>query len=261
MAVREATPSASRSLRPCYISGRREVATMMAFFGSLAVIPWILYAQASWMMDAVPSVSSGSVQEFQAALEIRDSGEILGAKTVQGVRQAQRDFDRRSRVPVLVETVRTLDRAWIADVAQRRARAFESDRLYILLAGDEREVGVVGARRGPASRLTDQQRETIRRAFLEPLQIGKPDEAVERGVREIDAAFSRIMPMVMPGIRVILILGVYLVAAIALLIATRTWKRDGCGGGIDVPPENGRLSMEARASWLQPLLDSTRREK
>ena len=60
-----------------------------------------------------------------------------------------------------------------------------ADQLYVLVAGREQEVGVIAARHGPASRLTDQQRESIRRAFLGPLQAGEADGALEQGVRAI----------------------------------------------------------------------------
>jgi uncharacterized protein len=60
----------------------------------------------------------------------------------------------------------------------------------VLVAGREQEVGVIAARHGPASRLTDQQREGIRRAFLGPLQAGEADGALEQGVRALAATLD-----------------------------------------------------------------------
>jgi uncharacterized membrane protein YgcG len=139
---------------------------MLASFRSMSVVPWILFAQASSMMDYVPSITATQPKPTRAAGEIRDRGGVFGRAAVLRAQEALGEVYRRQRIPVQVETVRSLDGAWIADVAQRRATSAGADRLYILVAGEEREVGIVGARHGPASRLTDQQRETIRRSFL-----------------------------------------------------------------------------------------------
>ncbi len=102
------------------------------------------------------------------------------------MRRIQRDH----RIPVVIETVESLDGAWIADVAGRRARAADAEQLYILVAGSERDVGVIAARHGPASGLADQQRETIRRAFLGPIQAGETDGALEQGIRAIGTTLA-----------------------------------------------------------------------
>ena len=111
--------------------------------------------------------------------------EVFGRGAERRAREALGRIHRQHRTPVLIETIKSLDGAWIADVARRRARMARAEQLYILVAGSERDVGVIAARHGPASRLTDQQRETIRRAFLGPLQAGEADGALEQGVRAI----------------------------------------------------------------------------
>ena len=125
-----------------------------------------------------------------------------------------------------IETIKSLDGAWIADVAQRRGRMAGADQLYILVAGSERDVGVIAARHGPASRLTDQQRESIRRAFLGPLQAGEADGALEQGVRAIGATLDSAATS-RPKLsgRDALISVTILVAALAVLLAsqTRAW--------------------------------------
>ena len=94
------------------------------------------------------------------------------------------------RIPVLIETVKSLEGAWVADVAGQRSPTADAEQLYILVAGSEQDVGVIAARHGPASRLTDQQRESIRRAFLGPLQAGEADGALDQGVRAIAATLA-----------------------------------------------------------------------
>lgn len=198
----------------------------MATFGSLSVVPWILFAQSSWNMDAVPVITAAQPQETRAILEIQDRGEVFGREAEQRARSSLREAHRRHRIPVLVETVPSLDGAWIADVAQRRARMAGRERLYILVAREERDVGVVGGRLGPASRLTDQQRETIRRAFLGPLQAGNPDGSLEQGIGALEATFATGAGGPWPGVRNALV-ALALVLALAAVIILQAWVRGG----------------------------------
>ena len=162
---------------------------MWASFGSLSVVPWILFAQSSWNMDAVPVITAAQPSS-EVTVEVRDRAEVFGRGAERRAREALRRVHRDHRIPVLIETIKSLDGAWIADVAERRARVAGAEQLYILVAGSERDVGVIAARHGPASRLTDQQRETIRRAFLGPLQAGEADGALEQGVRAIGTTLA-----------------------------------------------------------------------
>ena len=127
---------------------------------------------------------------IRGTVEIRDRAEVFGRGAKRRAREALWRVYRNHRIPVHIETIKSLDGAWIADVAGQRARAADAEQLYILVAGSERDVGVIAARHGPASRLTDQQRETIRRAFLGPLQAGETDGALEQGVRAIGTTLA-----------------------------------------------------------------------
>jgi uncharacterized membrane protein YgcG len=196
---------------------------MWASFGSLSVVPWILFAQSSWNMDAVPVITAAQPSS-EVTVEVRDRAGVFGRGAERRAGEALRRIHRDHRIPVLIETIESLDGAWIADVAQRRGRMAGPDRLYILVAGSERDVGVIAARHGPASRLTDQQRESIRRAFLGPLQAGEADGALGQGVRAIGATLDSAAAS-RPKLngRDALISVTIVVAALAVLLASQTW--------------------------------------
>ena len=162
---------------------------MWATFGSLSVVPWILFAQMTWDLSAVPVITAAA-PPAEVAAEVRDRGGVFSPGAEQRARDALRRIHRDHRIPVSIETIPSLGGAWIADVAEQRARAADADQLSILVAGRERDVGVIAARRGPATHLTDQQREAIRRAFLGPLQAGDADGALEQGVRAIGTTLA-----------------------------------------------------------------------
>jgi len=200
---------------------------MVAIFGSLSVVPWILFAQSSWNMDAVPVITAVSPSP-EGMAEVWDRAEVFGRGAEQRAREALRRIHREHRIPVRIETIRSLDGAWIADVARRRSQTVATDQLYILVAGSEREVGVIAARLGPARRLTDRERESIRRAFLGPLQAGEADGALEQGVRAIGATLD---PVARPGLnlnsRDNIIAVTLAMAIVAVLLASQTWERYG----------------------------------
>lgn len=203
---------------------------MWGSFVSRFLVPWILIAQGPSMMDYVP-VISGPPPPAEARAEVRDAAEVFGS---HASRQAQEDLSRIHReyhVPVRIETVKTLDGARVADVARRRARSVETRQLYILVARDERDVGVVAAREGPASRLSDQQQEQIGQAFLGPLQAGHADAALYRGLEAIgevieSSAAARRAGLDWAG----LLMTTIVFVALAALGAFRVWAENDDSG-------------------------------
>src|SRR4029079_7185343 len=123
---------------------------MWASFGSLSVVPWILFAQSSWNMDAVPVITAAQPSS-EVTVEVRDRAGVFGRGAARRAREALRRIHRDHRMPVLVETVESLEGAWIADVAQQRGRMAGADQFYVLVAGREQEAGGIAARHGPAS--------------------------------------------------------------------------------------------------------------
>jgi uncharacterized membrane protein YgcG len=196
---------------------------MRASFGSLLVVPWILFALSSWNMDAVPVITAQRPPS-EATVEVRDRGEVFSRGAERLAREAMQRIHREHAIPVRIETIKSLDGAWIADVAGQRARAVNPEQLYILVAGSERDVGVIAARHGPASRLTDQQRETVRRAFLGPLQAGETDGALEQGVRAIGSTLAAAAAS-KPTLTVweTLVSVTILLAALAILLVSQFW--------------------------------------
>jgi uncharacterized membrane protein YgcG len=162
---------------------------MWASFGSLSVVSWLLLAQMSPDMSAVPVITAAQPPS-KVMVEVRDRAEVFSSGAERRAKEALWRIHRKHRAAVRIETIESLDGAWIADVAGQRARMAEAEQLYVLVAGGERDVGVIAARQGPASHLTDQERGSIRRAFLAPLQAGEADGALEQGVGAIGATLD-----------------------------------------------------------------------
>jgi uncharacterized membrane protein YgcG len=200
---------------------------MWVSFGSLPVVTWVLLAQSSWTMETV-TVVNAATRSSEVTVDVRDRADLFGQGAKRRAREALQRIHREHRIPVRIETVESLDGAWIADIARRRGGMAGADQLYILVAGSERDVGVIAARRGPASRLTEQQREGIRRAFLGPFREGEADVALEQGVRAIGATLNSAAKsnLKLNG-RDALISATILVTALAVLLASQKWARYG----------------------------------
>ena len=182
------------SLDPCstsrvsIFSGLKET-PQCARFGSLCVLPWILFAQMSWDMSAVPVITAAS-PSYEVPPEINDRGAVFNNGVKRGSRKALRAIRYAHRVLILVETVESLEGERIDDAARRRARPLGSDGIYILVASQDRDVAVVFGRNNAHGLVADPDRAAIREAFLGPLRAGDADGGLEGGVRTIGTTLA-----------------------------------------------------------------------
>ncbi|SIO65889.1 uncharacterized protein SAMN05444166_7875 [Singulisphaera sp. GP187] len=163
---------------------------MFARFGSLCVLPWILFAQMSWDMSAVPVVAAASAS-YEVPPEINDRGQVFNQAAKRGARKALKRIRYAHSVPILVETVESLDDELINDAARRRAHSLGSEGIYILLASKGQDVAVVFGHNKAHGLLADPDRAAIREAFLGPLRAGNADRGLENGVRAIDTTLAK----------------------------------------------------------------------
>src|SRR3954454_11314998 len=105
---------------------------MLALFGSLSVVPWILFAQMSWSMDAVPVITAPP-PSHEATTEVRDHAGVFSRGAGRRAGEELGRIHHRHSAPILIETIESLDGAWVADVARRRARMAGAGQLYILV--------------------------------------------------------------------------------------------------------------------------------
>ena len=114
---------------------------MWAAYGSLSVVPWMLFAQASWTTDAVPLITPAQPEVFVSGA-VHDHGRLFSDDAKRRSHVALRRIQRDHRVPVVIETFGSLEGRAIDDVARRRPRPLSDDGIYILLVGEERDVAV-----------------------------------------------------------------------------------------------------------------------
>ena len=158
---------------------------MWAACGRLSVLPWIFFAQSSWNMDAVPLITPAQPVVFVSGA-VHDHGRLFSDDVMRRSHVALRRIQRDHRVPVVIETFGSLGGRTIDDVARRRPRPRSDDGIYILLAGEGRDVAVRFFRDESGGRRTHEEQAAIREAFLVPLRAGDADRALEEGIRSVE---------------------------------------------------------------------------
>lgn len=201
---------------------------MCARFGSLCVLPWILFAQMSWDMSAAPILTAAS-STYEVPPEINDRNNVFNQHLKQGARKALRTIRYAHRVPILVETVASLEGEPIDVAAQRRARPLGGDGIYILVANRDRDVAVVLGRNKARGLLTEPDQAAIRKAFLGPLRAGNADGGLEQGVQTIETTLARAAiaaPKPKANARDVMFPATILFALVAVLLALQMGTSD-----------------------------------
>jgi uncharacterized membrane protein YgcG len=207
---------------------------MWGTFGSLAV-PWILFAQMSRDMSYVPVITATPPSKVVA--EVRDRGGVFSRDAERWARGALQQIRREHRIPILIETIDSLDGEAIDDAARRRARWIGAGGIYILVAGRERGAAVVVTRRGANGHTSDRGQAAIREAFLGPLREGDFDVGLERGVRAIRAALAdSAEPATKSEDRYALILVATVLGFLGALLAVRLRRKGLLGGARNEAP-------------------------
>ena len=114
----------------------------MGVLDSLSIVPWILFAQMSPDMSAVPAITA-TPPSSRVVVEVRDRAGAFSHGAEQRAGKALWQRWRDHRIPVLIETIGSLGGEAIDDTARRRARRAGAEGIYILVAGRERDVAVV----------------------------------------------------------------------------------------------------------------------
>lgn len=166
---------------------------MCARFGCLSVLPWILFAQMSWDLSAVPVLHAATTSAtYEVPPEINDRAAVFNYNAKRRARKSLRAIRYAHGVPILVETITSLEGERIEAEAQQRARPLGSDGIYILVAGSgkDQDVAVVLGRNHARGLLGEPDRAAIRAAFLEAIRAGDADGGLEAGVRAVGSTLA-----------------------------------------------------------------------
>ena len=127
-------------------------------------------------MDHVPS-------------DVRDTAGMFSADAVRAARDALAKIERTIGVPVLIETIETLNGETIDEVAIRLARRSGAQGVFILIARKESKIEVLASRRYTEA-LPRPARTKVRSAFIEGFRKKNFDDGLREGVAALDAELA-----------------------------------------------------------------------
>jgi glc operon protein GlcG len=122
--------------------------------------------------------------------EVRDTAKMFGAEAVRRAQGILARLERRSHVPVIIETIESLDGEAIGEAGIRHAKRSGGHGVYILLAKDEKKMAGPLFRRELEDRLSPAKREAVREAFFAEFKKGDFDAGLLRGVESIAEALG-----------------------------------------------------------------------
>ena len=127
-------------------------------------------------MDHVPS-------------DVRDTAGMFSADAVRAARDVIAKIERTIGVPVLIETIETLNGETIDEVAIRLARRSGAQGVFILIARKESKIEVLASRRYTEA-LPRPARTKVRSAFIEGFRKKNFDDGLREGVAALDAELA-----------------------------------------------------------------------
>ncbi|AGA29712.1 heme-binding protein [Singulisphaera acidiphila] len=131
------------------------------------------------------------VESKEGGSHIVDSAHMFDPLLVSLMNADLATESKLTKVPILIETVDTLDGKTIDEAIRQKELPPQQDGIYILLAKKEKKIEVRVAKPFE-SVIGESERKGIRDAFIEGLRKGKPEEAVSQGVRTLNRALRRV---------------------------------------------------------------------
>ena len=141
-----------------------------------------------WWLVA-PALLASAVFSAATAAEVRDKAGLFSPGVVK---QAQTDLARLEKeyeVPVIVETVDSLDGVSLSKALERRAEAVDVQGVYILIPKQEHKI-LAEAEKHFREHLSRSKMEAVQDAFLAQFKKGDFDAGLTDGVAKLGSVFS-----------------------------------------------------------------------
>ncbi len=147
-----------------------------------------LCALALLALDPVTSGQDRS-RPAESGSAVNDEGAMFGP---EAVRIATDLLRREGRVPVVVETVKSIKDFGIGDLAKRRHEEKYPGSVYVLMASTEHKISEILVPQNLADRVSDTDRQAVREAFLDGFKRNNLDAGLAQGVKAIEAMLAKV---------------------------------------------------------------------
>jgi glc operon protein GlcG len=121
--------------------------------------------------------------------EVRDSVRMFSIDAVRGARESLEQIEKSTGVPVLIETIDSLQGETVDEVATRLARRSGTQGVFILVARKESKIEVLASRRY-SDALPRPARANVRAAFVDSFRKEDFDGGLSKGIKAIREELS-----------------------------------------------------------------------
>ncbi|MEO6807677.1 MAG: heme-binding protein [Isosphaeraceae bacterium] len=155
---------------------------------------WTVSVVFVMMLALAGSSSTAQEADAKARSEIQDTAKMFDPQVVQEAQAILTKAEQTTHLPVVIETVPSLDGADIEEMAARQARKTGAQGFFVLMSKNDKKFSTLVSRRQLASRLSTAERVTIRDAFAAEFRKGNFDAGLTRGATAIAEALARPTP-------------------------------------------------------------------
>ena len=147
-------------------------------------------------LTPIPSLGQAA---FSTSSEIRDTADLFGDDATRKATEQVIAIERKYRIPVTVETIKTLDGEPIFDAAVRHAKRLgpQAKGLFILISKQDRRAEVVASADLPDLQLRS-RRNAIRDVFLEEFRKNDYDAGLKKGLEAVEKTFASVKTLSIP---------------------------------------------------------------
>ncbi len=139
---------------------------------------------------ALAFASLAHAQETAFQSGIQDEANLFSTDARTKVLQYLRSLEKKTGVPIVIQTIRTTEGKAINEVALDHAQASDSKGVYLLIAQKEREISRPLVHKEHADRFPEQARTQIRQALAEHFATGDFDDGLSAAASQIALALG-----------------------------------------------------------------------
>lgn len=139
-------------------------------------------------------IQVASEQALAGDSQVRDLAGMFDRETVRKAREQLDKIEREHKVPVVIETIDSLNGEPVNDVAERREREGGGQAIYVLIARDNRRISRVLVPRRLAGRLPESRLAEVRDAFIAEFKKSDFDAGLESGITALGKLLQETPP-------------------------------------------------------------------
>jgi uncharacterized membrane protein YgcG len=116
--------------------------------------------------------------------DVRDRAGLFSSEAARTARESLEKLEKTTGVPVLIETIETLDGKSIDEEASHRAQRSGTQGVFILIARKETKIEILASRRYTEA-LPRQARDEVRSVFIASFRRHEFDEGLRKGIEAL----------------------------------------------------------------------------